>query len=221
MANRTGTSRGWLRWAAAGLLLAPLVVAGLTDARAVMLAVVAAVVGAWVGWEWRRRGDRRATTRAATVAPWPDDTSSTTSRPPAWGGAVNGALRTAVTVLAAGGAFVLAGPVAWPLLGAAVVAVTAWAVWFGPRRRHPSRSRTPSPVLPKELRELDTVALCQEWQFSALSLASARDAESLAAAVDLRSAYLDEMERRHPDGFRRWVDSGARVGDPARYLVAD
>jgi hypothetical protein len=35
-----------------------------------------------------------------------------------------------------------------------------------------------------------------------------------------RRAYLDEMARRDPEGFHRWLDSGARAaGDPSRYLT--
>jgi len=34
--------------------------------------------------------------------------------------------------------------------------------------------------------------------------------------------YLDELERRDPAGFRRWINDGARAaGDPARYITRE
>lgn len=40
--------------------------------------------------------------------------------------------------------------------------------------------------------------------------------------VDLRRQLLDEIERRDPDGFTRWMQTEPRAGsDPGRYLIDD
>jgi hypothetical protein len=61
--------------------------------------------------------------------------------------------------------------------------------------------------------------LCRGWRHSFLLLATA-DGATRRRVVQLRRRYLDELERRNPAGFARWLDSGARAaGDPSRYLV--
>jgi hypothetical protein len=69
--------------------------------------------------------------------------------------------------------------------------------------------------------ELDTGDLCTAWQRSYFQLLVTRDATARRCLVQRRQDYLDEIERRDPDGFRRWLDSGARPGgDPEPYLTA-
>jgi hypothetical protein len=65
--------------------------------------------------------------------------------------------------------------------------------------------------------------LIHAWRYSFLLLATARaDPIRLAQIGEQRRAYLDELARRDPAGFRRWIDSGARAaGDPTRYLTVD
>jgi hypothetical protein len=42
------------------------------------------------------------------------------------------------------------------------------------------------------------------------------------ALVDRRLQALDELERRDPAGFARWLADGATVdSDPARYVSSD
>ena len=72
----------------------------------------------------------------------------------------------------------------------------------------------PMPTLP-------TPDLCWEWRRSYLTVTRASKPDELIRIVALRAAYLDELERRDPTGFRRWLDSGARAAsDPGRYLAS-
>lgn len=88
--------------------------------------------------------------------------------------------------------------------------VTALA---GPRRMSARR------LLPSDPAILSIEDLCRAWRLSFLLLQRARGLDELEHAVRLRRNYLDELARRHPEGFRRWLDDGARAsGDPSSYL---
>jgi hypothetical protein len=66
---------------------------------------------------------------------------------------------------------------------------------------------------------LDLAGLCWAWSHSAELLAEVPATQARAAVVALRGIYLDEMERRDPDGFRAWIDSGAgAMSSPDRFL---
>ncbi len=42
-----------------------------------------------------------------------------------------------------------------------------------------------------------------------------------ACLIETRCALLDELTHRDPEGFTRWLDSGARAAsDPARFLTS-
>lgn len=88
----------------------------------------------------------------------------------------------------------------------------------------------PGPVDPhvglaKEQRDaaaLTNEALSRAWRASYRLVERARDPEYVARLADLRRRYLDELERRDPGGFRRWLESGARAGsDPGRFIALD
>jgi hypothetical protein len=77
-----------------------------------------------------------------------------------------------------------------------------------------SRASADSPV-----RALTDAELCQAWRSSFMTVQRARDASELAALALARCAYLDELQRRDPVGFERWILNGARAGsNPARYV---
>ncbi|HYH32708.1 MAG TPA: hypothetical protein VD903_20230 [Pseudonocardia sp.] len=82
--------------------------------------------------------------------------------------------------------------------------------------------RPPSPtLLPADPATATVPELCRAWRISYLVLENTRDAARLAEVAAARRAYLDELDRRDPHGFRRWLDDGARAaGDPARYIRA-
>jgi hypothetical protein len=68
---------------------------------------------------------------------------------------------------------------------------------------------------------LPTPTLCWEWRRSYLAVVRASRPDELTRIAALRATYLDELERRDPTGFRRWLDSGARAAsDPSRYLTS-
>lgn len=82
--------------------------------------------------------------------------------------------------------------------------------------RPPATSHT---IMPEDPTALSIDALCRAWRLSYLLLNKARCPDELAHAVELRRRYLDELAHRDPDGFRRWLDDGARAAsDPSRYL---
>ena len=83
----------------------------------------------------------------------------------------------------------------------------------------------PGPVhndaLPRAtLSDLEDEALCQAWRRSFGLLERTTRVEERASLVELRGRYLDELERRHPDGVSRWLASGARAaGNPLPFLA--
>jgi hypothetical protein len=85
--------------------------------------------------------------------------------------------------------------------------------------RPPGAPRRPPDAPP--VRALPTSALCWEWRRSYLAVTRASEPDELTRIAALRAAYLDELERRNPVGFRRWLASGARAAsDPGRYLTS-
>ncbi|MCG8920338.1 hypothetical protein L6E12_31685 [Actinokineospora sp. PR83] len=76
------------------------------------------------------------------------------------------------------------------------------------------------PLLGPRHRFLDTAELRGRWEAGARALAEASTPGEAAAVVRDRARCLDELERRDPDGVRRWLsspDPSARFGstDPA------
>ena len=66
---------------------------------------------------------------------------------------------------------------------------------------------------------LSTPALGQEWLSSTLALAGRLTPAARQSLVTRRVEVLDELERRDPDGFARWLAGGSTTGsDPAEYV---
>ncbi len=117
-------------------------------------------------------------------------------------------------VLAIAGLGLLAGP-ATLVAAPAVVAPLVWT-----RRRRP-RQVTEPPVGEQRssLAMLSNAQLAHEWHVSYTALTMARDPGSLELIYALRRRQLDEIERRAPTGFHRWISSGSWVrGDSAPFL---
>jgi hypothetical protein len=76
-------------------------------------------------------------------------------------------------------------------------------------------------TLPRDaLSDLEDEALCQAWRRSFRLLETTAGAEERASLAELRGRYLDELDRRHPDGVSRWLASGARAaGNPLPFLA--
>ena len=116
---------------------------------------------------------------------------------------------TVAVLLVLSGTAVLGGAV----LTLLVVGVTAgtWTVLRlvrGSRSGSPSvaaaRAAGPAVVLPP-VSSLSTEALGREWVRTTTALAGPLDAGTREAIVARRQQTLDELERRDPDGFARWL----------------
>ena len=76
----------------------------------------------------------------------------------------------------------------------------------------------PAPSVP--VVDMATDELCVAWRRSYFHLLLAIDETARRKVVQRRQDYLDEIERRDPRGFLRWLDSGAGAGsDPSPYLT--
>ena len=77
------------------------------------------------------------------------------------------------------------------------------------------------PAVPEELPALDDDELCLAWRRSFQMLNAAGSPGERLLLVEQRQRYLDELERRSPDGLTNWLTSGARApGNPLPYLRA-
>lgn len=69
---------------------------------------------------------------------------------------------------------------------------------------------------------LPTSALGREWLRSTTALAAKLQPAARAAIVRRRQETLDELERRDPEGFARWLAGGPAAGsDPALFVRGD
>lgn len=94
----------------------------------------------------------------------------------------------------------------------------------GSRRALPGPAPTP-PMLDTPEAELVRYGalsdsdLCRQWRQSFTDLQRAGGPAELARLSQTRRELLDELARRDPAGFDRWLNNGARAAsDPARYL---
>jgi len=73
--------------------------------------------------------------------------------------------------------------------------------------------------LPTAPEDLDDDALCWEWRRSYVVLQRSRSEATRLHVVQVRQAYLDELERRNAMGLAAWLASGARAaGNPSRFI---
>lgn len=71
-----------------------------------------------------------------------------------------------------------------------------------------------------ELAGISVQALCWQWRTSFTALQASADPRIRAQVAEDRQLCLDELERRNPVAFQRWLDSGARAAsDPGSYLL--
>jgi hypothetical protein len=70
--------------------------------------------------------------------------------------------------------------------------------------------------------DLSIPELCLAWRRTYLALLEVSADTPRDDIVALRERLLDEIERRDPAGFTRWLETGARAGsDPGRFLTGD
>lgn len=65
---------------------------------------------------------------------------------------------------------------------------------------------------------LDAAALGQEWLRTSAVLTGRLDPVVRRAIVARRAAVLDELERRDPEGFARWLAAGPAPSNPADHV---
>jgi hypothetical protein len=183
---------------------------------------VAGALAACLGWGTAREStapDRRSPTEAAVLA---------------------GACTVGV-LLVLSGTSVLAGGMAAAVL-AGVAAVVAIAIWIvrSPREGRSAGASAPTPygnvaapVTPvrpgaavpqpaaslRPVTELSTEELGREWLEGTTALAGTLEPATRTALVRRRQDALDELERRDPDGFLRWLTTGPVLDrDPAPFV---
>jgi hypothetical protein len=103
----------------------------------------------------------------------------------------------------------------------AAPALVAPLLWTRRRHAKPESGPVGQVVAPERsgLAALSNAELAREWHTSYTALAAARDPRSLELICALRRCQLDEIERRAPGGFHRWIESGSWVrGDSAPFL---
>lgn len=148
------------------------------------------------------------------------------------------ALATAGTVgvllVVSGTAALLGGPITVGLLASGVL---VWLLRSGRRRddgaaqpRHPGAaqdggsdvvalSRAAEPVDAGPVAALSTEALGREWLRTSAALQGGLATAARRSIVERREATLDELERRDPAGFARWMSTRPGLGsDPAAFV---
>jgi hypothetical protein len=115
-----------------------------------------------------------------------------------------------------------------------LTALTAVALRWGRKQRRPTTAGggtaqlvrlpegppRPGPVGDSRMRPvaaLSTRALGEEWLRTTAALAGRLSPAARASLVGRREEALDELERRDPDGFARWLVAGP-AGDPADFV---
>jgi hypothetical protein len=191
---------------------------GVSGLVAVVLAgVVAACLAAGVA----RDGDSADPRQAAVDAAWRAGVGTVGVLLLVSGSAVlAGGAVTAVLVACVLGGLVVRWTLRWAraLRSSATSTATATATVLPlPGAAGPSSDPGAGPV-----HDLSVEALGQEWLRTSAALAEVRTATARQALADRRREALDELERRDPVGFARWLAAGATVdSDPARYVSGD
>ncbi|MGZ4507514.1 MAG: hypothetical protein ACXVX0_09690 [Blastococcus sp.] len=135
------------------------------------------------------------------------------------------------TILVLAGTAVLAGGVVATILGGLALTAGVTVALVRGRRSDRSGVRTgfpragrPVPMtgqLPP-VSTLTTSDLGQEWVRTSALLGRPLTPDALAAVVARRQEAIDELERRDPLGFRRWLAAGSWTdNDPAGYVQGD
>jgi hypothetical protein len=201
------------------------------SARAVLvllLAALAALGGVSLGGSGLLAVVLAAIVTACLAAGIVRDGGSPRPRQAAVDTAWRAAVGTVAVLLVLSGCVVLAGGALTALLAGVAVGgvLVRWAV----RSARTTSPATGATVLPlpgvsagtDPVRTLTVEALGREWLRTSAALGQARDAAVRQALVERRHEALDELERRDPAGFRRWLAEGATVdSDPARYVSGD
>jgi hypothetical protein len=170
--------------------------------------VLAGVVGACVGAGIVRDGVTPRPRQAAVDAAW------------------RAGVGTIAVLLLISGCAVLTGGAVTALLTGVVLGgvLVRWAL----RSVRADRAVQRATVVPlggsaaAPVRTLSVEALGREWLRSSAALARPTGPLVRKALVERRQEALDELERRDPVGFARWLADGPTIdSDPAPYIVGD
>jgi hypothetical protein len=101
--------------------------------------------------------------------------------------------------------------------GLAATGTVVWLVRSSPRTSASAVAAAGQPAVPlPPVSGLSTEALGREWVRTTTALAGPLDARTREAIVVRRQQTLDELERRDPDGFARWLSGLPLAGsDPS------
>ncbi|MGR6967354.1 hypothetical protein ACU610_23125 [Geodermatophilus sp. URMC 61] len=128
-----------------------------------------------------------------------------------------GAATVAVLLVLSGTAVLGGAALTLVVAGAAAGAgAVVWLVRSSPRTSA-SAAATRQPAVPlPPVSSLSTEALGREWVRTTTALSGPLDAPTREAIVVRRQQTLDELERRDPDGFARWLSGLPLAGsDPS------
>jgi hypothetical protein len=104
--------------------------------------------------------------------------------------------------------------------GGTVTPLARWAT--APAAPPPSRPAATPSVRDLPVSKLSTVALGSEWLRTTTALAGRLQPAARASIVRRRQETLDELERRDPVGFARWIAAGPAPGsNPAQFVHGD
>ncbi|ADB75561.1 hypothetical protein [Geodermatophilus obscurus] len=68
--------------------------------------------------------------------------------------------------------------------------------------------------------DLGTAELCRAWQITSAALQRVAHPRPVQMLVELRVEYLDELERRDPQGLTRWLAEAPAATDPTPFFPA-
>ncbi len=126
---------------------------------------------------------------------------------------------TVAVLLVLSGTAVLGGAVLTLVVAGSAVGTwtVVWLVRSSPRTSLSAVAGTGRPAVPlPPVSALSTEALGQEWVRTTTALSGPLDARTREAIVLRREQTLDELERRDPDGFARWLSGLPLAGsDPS------
>jgi hypothetical protein len=136
---------------------------------------------------------------------------------------IAGAFAAAGGMVAAVAAIETLGALGWAVLAAVLVSSPHVVCRFVELRKPPAPSHDeirPLPVAEKSITDMSTPELVHAWRASFTLLMRAHTTAARAKLVARRGEYLQELERRHPEGVRRWLASGARAAsDQSRFFA--
>ena len=139
---------------------------------------------------------------------------------------VKGAGLAALGVIAALGLIAVFGAAALLTLGLLAIGAPAVLRPLLAHVPHPCTSTTVTPLpppaasVPMDCQAFTDAELCWRWRTSFATLQYTLAPAERLHIVQTRSALLDELARRNPDGLTRWLGSGARAAsDPTRYFT--